>query len=261
MQLNALLRSGFRQPVALTMDLLSRFPEGQKNYISAASWFFSSDIRPSVGFASSRRMLLHGFYQTSINRKRIQFMVTSQREAMACLAESPPGVLVVTPHLEEGNALALLQEARALVRDLRTVVICDQDTDDLLEASSSNADAVMTEQDLLQDTQPFKSMVIALALGRRYRSPLIQAALACSSGMEGKDWRDAPPQLTSREQELVDLWVQGLGDREVADRLGVSYATVRSYGKTVRRKLGVASRAQVVLKVLNLGVSRVTGRS
>jgi DNA-binding CsgD family transcriptional regulator len=35
-------------------------------------------------------------------------------------------------------------------------------------------------------------------------------------------WRNAPPELSAREQQLIDLWVQGLGDREVADRLGLS---------------------------------------
>ena len=73
-------------------------------------------------------------------------------------------------------------------------------------------------------------------------------------------WRDGAPPLTAREQDLIDLWVEGLGDRDAADRLGVSYSTVRSYGRSLRQKLGVGSRAQAVLKVISLGISRVGGR-
>ena len=76
---------------------------------------------------------------------------------------------------------------------------------------------------------------------------------------DDQGWRNAPPELSAREQQLIDLWVQGLGDREVADRLGLSYGTVRSYGRTLCTKLGVSSRAQVVLKALSMGLGRVAG--
>ena len=58
---------------------------------------------------------------------------------------------------------------------------------------------------------------------------------------------------------LIDLWVEGLGDREAAERLGVSYATARSYGCSVRKELGATNRTQAVLKVMKLGLARVAG--
>ena len=97
-------------------------------------------------------------------------------------------------------------------------------------------------------------MLISLSLGRHYRSLAVQKYLL----EEEQGWRNPPPQLTAREQQLMDLWVVGLGDREVADRLGISYGTVRSHGRTLRKKLGVSTRAQVVLKALALGLSRAT---
>ena len=56
------------------------------------------------------------------------------------------------------------------------------------------------------------------------------------------------------------LLVQGMGDREIAERLMISYETARSRGKSLRRKLGVSSRAQVVSKALQLGLARLGGR-
>lgn len=38
-----------------------------------------------------------------------------------------------------------------------------------------------------------------------------------------------------------------------------SSATVRSYGRAVHKKLGVGTRAKVVLKALSLGLSQVAG--
>lgn len=108
-------------------------------------------------------------------------MVTTEAEPMEELQRSKPGLLIVTPNLEEGDGLALAKRARSMVPDIR-------------------------------------SLITTLSLGRRYRSP---AMLACIKG-EDQGWRNAMPPLSDREQQLIDLWVEGLGDREVADRLGLS---------------------------------------
>jgi DNA-binding NarL/FixJ family response regulator len=50
--------------------------------------------------------------------------------------------------------------------------------------------------------------------------------------------------LTPREEEVLALLVRGLKDREIAETLGLSYETTRSYVKTVRGKLGVGSRVE-----------------
>jgi len=52
----------------------------------------------------------------------------------------------------------------------------------------------------------------------------------------------------------VDFVVEGLNDREIAERMELSYETVRGYGKTIRRKLGVANRAQVMLTVMKMAL-------
>jgi DNA-binding NarL/FixJ family response regulator len=218
-------------------------------------WLLSSDIRLSAGFASSRKLLLYSLYRSILNRRRVAFMVTTAAEAIEGLKHNRPGVLIVTPRLEVGDRLALAIQARSVVPDIRTIVLCDQDQDDLLAAGRADVDAVVTEQECFGVDQQLRNMLISLALGRRYRSPAVQSLLL----EEEKGWRNPPPDLTPREQQLVDLWVEGLGDREVADRLGVSYETVRSHGKTLRKKLGANTRSQLVLKVLSLGLSRATG--
>jgi len=237
------------------MNLLLQMTRISGLLAPSIGWLLSSEIRASAGFASSRRLLLYGIYRSLLNRRRARFLVTTEAEALVELRGSRPGLLFVTPNLEQGDGLALVERARSVVPDIRTIVICDLDHDDLLAAGRSSADAVISEQECFCADQQLRNMIINISLGRRYRSP---ATLASMQGEE-QGWRDPPPSLTSREQDMIDLWVQGLGDREVAERLGVSYATVRSYGKAVRQKLGVASRAQVVLKAVALGLSRVTG--
>ena len=47
------------------------------------------------------------------------------------------------------------------------------------------------------------------------------------------------PQLTNREQEILDLVVQGSDNKEIAKILNLSESTVTSYISTVYRKIGV----------------------
>jgi len=237
------------------MNLLSSMTRLNGLFAPTVGWLLTSEIRLSAGFASSRKLLLYGIHQSMQSRRRTAFMVTTAAEALEGLNHKRPGLLILTPNLERGDGLTLAKQSRSVVPDIRTIVICDQDHDDLLAAGRAEVDAVVTEQECFGADQQLRTMIIALSLGQRYRSSAVKACLA----EEKQGWRDQPPELTGREQQLIDLWVEGLGDRDVADRLGLSYGTVRSYGRTLRKKLGVSTRAQVVLKALSMGLSRVAG--
>jgi len=66
----------------------------------------------SAGFASSRRLLLYGLYRSTHNPRRASFIVTTAAEAMEGLNHHRPGVLILTPKLEQGDRLALAKQAR-----------------------------------------------------------------------------------------------------------------------------------------------------
>jgi len=59
----------------------------------------------------------------------------------------------------------------------------------------------------------------------------------------------APPRLTRREQEIAALVVRGLPNHQIAARLGLSQATVRTHLRHIFRKLGLANRAQVAVRL------------
>ncbi len=53
--------------------------------------------------------------------------------------------------------------------------------------------------------------------------------------------------LSSREEDVVQLVVQGLGNREIAQRLNLSEHTIRNYLFRIFDKLGVSNRVELVL--------------
>ncbi|HEY7638810.1 MAG TPA: helix-turn-helix transcriptional regulator [Steroidobacteraceae bacterium] len=60
--------------------------------------------------------------------------------------------------------------------------------------------------------------------------------------------REAPPSFTGREREIVDLLMQGMSNRQIAQALGIAEATVKKHLHHVYRKLGVRSRALLIVE-------------
>ena len=56
---------------------------------------------------------------------------------------------------------------------------------------------------------------------------------------------DAINRLTRRERDVVALVVEGLLDKEIAERLGISYTTVRTHLDRSFQKLGVSNRSRL----------------
>ena len=62
--------------------------------------------------------------------------------------------------------------------------------------------------------------------------------------------------LTKREQSVLDQVISGKGDRQISEELGLSYETVRSYVKEIRRKLGVKTKVELVAMAMQQLVGR-----
>ncbi|MFF1612329.1 response regulator transcription factor [Amycolatopsis sp. NPDC058278] len=56
--------------------------------------------------------------------------------------------------------------------------------------------------------------------------------------------------VTPRQQEVIAQLSQGFSNRQIARRLGMSEATVKSHLYAAYRKLGVSSRSEAIIEVL-----------
>lgn len=61
-------------------------------------------------------------------------------------------------------------------------------------------------------------------------------------------------QLSEREKELLKYMVEGDDYKKIADKIFISYETVRTHVKHIYKKLHVASRSEAVMKAVQQGL-------
>jgi ATP/maltotriose-dependent transcriptional regulator MalT len=57
--------------------------------------------------------------------------------------------------------------------------------------------------------------------------------------------KDAPPEITDRQRQVVELIAAGCSNAEIGLRLGISPRTAKAHTDALRQKLGVARRRQI----------------
>lgn len=98
----------------------------------------------------------------------------------------------------------------------------------------------------LSKTLPARELVAALEAVHSGEEVISDVAPRARSA-PGLDWPGRGEGLSDREAEILALITQGKSNAEIARLTYLSPNTVKSYIRTIYRKLGVASRTQAVL--------------
>jgi LuxR family maltose regulon positive regulatory protein len=89
-------------------------------------------------------------------------------------------------------------------------------------------------------------------------SPLAVTSLVQAFGVQQDHTPVGTDLLTPRERDVLGLLAVGMSNRAIAERLVTSESTVKSHVHRIISKLGVTSRAQVVIRARELGTLAAT---
>ena len=153
-------------------------------------------------------------------------------------------------------AAMLRASGHIVVEETPDVVLCDL-TRDMPRPGEAEAPVVVLTDRLLGRETP------AGALPRQVSAAQLDAALQAAAvgllvrapGAAPSDGfrpvsDDAPPLLTPREAQILSLVGEGMSNKAVARRLGISAHTVKFHVEAVFAKLGAHSRADAVARGL-----------
>ena len=170
--------------------------------------------------------------------------------AVAGVAQHRPDVILMDLEMPAMGGIEAIQQITADWPNTRILVLTSFATDDrVFPAVKAGALGY-----LLKDSDP-DALVQAIRQVHRGESSL-HPKIARKLIQELSRPTGQPPTsdpLTPREVDVLQLVAQGLGNQEIADRLFIGEATVRSHVSNILSKLHLASRTQAALYALREG--------
>lgn len=156
-----------------------------------------------------------------------------------------PDIVLIDINMKGMNGIDTLRRLKATQLLARYIILTVSNSeDDLIEALRAGADGY-----LLKDMEPedlctnlLKAWSGATVLQDTLAEVLRSALLSpVSSGTSGEEL------LTPREREILGCLAEGLNNKTIARKLGISDATVKVHVKNVLRKLNLASRLEAAV--------------
>jgi two-component system nitrate/nitrite response regulator NarL len=173
---------------------------------------------------------------------------------IATAAAHKADVLLVTSNLDEEphRAFEVLRELRASHPQTRAVMLMDSSKRELiLDAFRAGARGIFSRHDSIESLcKCVRSVHEGQIWANSLQMSFAVEALASSPAPRAVD-ANGLDLLSKREMEVVRSLAEGLTNREIAERLGLSQHTIKNYLFRVFDKLGVSSRVELLFMTLS----------
>lgn len=172
--------------------------------------------------------------------------VGSVAEASIIQLDTAPDVVLTDFHLGDGTGRDAAVAIRATYPNAKFVFLSRDGSDDArLAAVEAGASAYLLKATAASEVI---STVRRVAAGQSLITPSMVASLI----VNGRDREAIRESLSPRELEVLQLMSEGVGTHEIARRLGIGYATVRTHVRAINHKLGAHSMVNAVVTARNL---------
>ena len=206
--------------------------------------------RPRVLVADDHPIMLAGLRKILEPGFEVVGTATDGRSLLAAAETLRPDLVLADISMPELNGIEATRRLRELVPQAR-VLILSLHTDPCYVQAAFAAGAY----GYLPKTaagEEIKLALLEVLQGRFYVSPVVaQAALvappASPTARSEEVGKTAGETLTARELSIVRLVGKGLGNKAIAQELGVSVATIRTHLNRVYEKLSPGSRVELAL--------------
>jgi DNA-binding NarL/FixJ family response regulator len=187
-------------------------------------------------------------------------------EAVALAARHDPDVVLMDLRMPRVDGIEAIRRLTARGERPRTIALTTYADDaSVLGALRAGARGYLTKD---AGAEEIRAAVEAVVRGDAALDPAVQhhvvAALSGGAAAPAEPGSDPgegefPDGLTPREAEVLALIAEGLTNTEIAGRLVVSAATVKSHVNHIFAKAGVRDRAQAVVYAFEHGLAEAGG--
>jgi DNA-binding NarL/FixJ family response regulator len=170
----------------------------------------------------------------------------SGREAVRMAEALQPDVAIVDVTMPEMNGIEAARQILKLCPNTKVLVFTVHDAEQVVvEIFRIGAHGYVLKSDA--GSQLLQAIECVLG-GRHFFSSKISEVIFDSMRGGGRPHTAPDPgdKPTAREREIIQLLAEGNGNKEVADKLGISVKTVETHRAAIMRKLGLHSIGELV---------------
>ena len=165
------------------------------------------------------------------------------RDAVSRFREHQPDVTLMDLNMPEMGGVEAIAAIRGEFPDARIIVLTTYDGDeDIYRGLRAGAKAYLLKEGSVEQ---LIDTIHAVHRGQMRIPEQVAARLAV---------RMTSPELTPRELEVLRLIVAGKSNREIAQAIFVTEATVKAHVNSILNKLDVSDRTQAVTTALKRGL-------
>jgi DNA-binding NarL/FixJ family response regulator len=170
----------------------------------------------------------------------------SAESALQGLPTDKPDVVLMDINLGRMNGIACVQQLKVLGPDMLILMLTIyEDTDQIFEALSAGASGYLLKR--LSPTKLLQAIRDVHSGGSPMSSSIARKVVA--SFQKGRTGAKEAS-LSPREEMVLNCLSKGLTYKQIADQLGISIDTIRTYLRRIYEKLHVQSRTEAVAKYL-----------
>jgi DNA-binding NarL/FixJ family response regulator len=173
--------------------------------------------------------------------------------AVETIMNTKSDVVLMDVRLPGQSGVDVLKDIRQRGSTTPVILVTTFDDDDMFfRAIQTGANGFIRKDSTLAELTSCLSKVIA---GERvFRPSVTRGARVALEALQPKfESMDLPERLTKKESEVLALMTAGLSNKEIAESMGVTEATIKTHASTIFAKLGVRDRVRAVLKGLEIG--------
>jgi DNA-binding NarL/FixJ family response regulator len=179
------------------------------------------------------------------------------REAIALVEELEPHVVLMDVRMPDVDGIEATERIVASGSTARIVILTTYDADEYVFAALRAGASGF----VLKDVRPSELVegIRIVARGDALLAPSVTRRLLDRFAGTLPETAAAPPdlgELTDRELEVLRLVALALSNAEIATRLVLTEATVKTHVSSVLRKLGLRDRVQAVVLAYDHGLVR-----
>jgi DNA-binding NarL/FixJ family response regulator len=182
-------------------------------------------------------------------------IASSAAQAVAMARDLQPDIVVMDIEMPHQDGLAATRRVREEAPGaVVAVVTAHRDPDWVVRAAQAGASAFVPKDGSLAE------MIDVLSRVRPGQMLVAPSTFAGGGAAIPAPRGPLRPQLTRREQEVLDCLGRGMQVKSIARVLGITLETCRGYVKAIHAKLGVRSQLEAVVKAQELGLLSASGR-